>query len=100
MNRQLDDDPHQRNRPLILFVTGDAPRSRRAKRNLTTALEATCPGMTPFREINLLNEPQQAISFGIFATPALMHIDASGNRKVLYGDLSDERSLTDFLLTL
>ncbi|SEL14007.1 circadian clock KaiB family protein [Halomonas daqiaonensis] len=101
MNRPLaDDGQHQHDSSLILFVTGEAPRSHRAQRNLAAALDASGISDAPAREIDLLHEPQQAIHFGIFATPALMHIDASGNRRVLYGDLSDEHRLKDFLSVL
>lgn len=85
---------------LILFVTGEAPRSRRAHRNLAAALEARGIDVALPGEIDLLREPEQALSFGIFATPALMHSDASGKRRVLYGDLSDEQTLEDFLSAL
>ncbi|MGM0983017.1 MAG: circadian clock KaiB family protein [Pseudomonadota bacterium] len=100
MNRQLADDSCQQNPPLVLLVTGDAPRSRRARHNLTAALDASGLGDAPVHEIDLLQEPQQALCYGIFATPALMLIDASGNRRVLYGDLSDEHRLKDFLSVL
>lgn len=100
MNCPLADKSQQHNKSLILFVTGEAPRSRRAHFNLTAVLEATCPGVAPAREIDLLRAPQEATRFGIFATPALMHIDASGQRRVLYGDLSDEHRLKDFLAGL
>jgi circadian clock protein KaiB len=100
VNRALADDTRQHNATLILFVTGEAPRSRRAHHNLTAALEDTGIDDAPTREIDLLREPQEAINFGIFATPALMHIEASGKRRVLYGDLSDEHSLNEFLSAL
>jgi circadian clock protein KaiB len=100
VNSLLADDDHQQNASLILFLTGEAPRSRRAHRNLTAALEAAGLGDTPAREIDLLREPEQAIDFVIFATPALMGIDKAGNRSVLYGDLSDAPSLALFLSTL
>lgn len=100
MNKPLADDNQQQESSLVLFLAGDAPRSRRAQRNLSAALEATCPDLAPVHEIDLLREPQQAIDFGIFATPALLHIDAEGNRRLLYGDLSDEHRLTDFISVL
>ncbi|MDZ7854312.1 MAG: circadian clock KaiB family protein [Halomonas sp.] len=100
MNSPLADDTHPERTALILFVTGEAPRSQRAHLNLAAALEAAGIGDTPAREVDLLRDPQQAITFGIFATPALMHIDASGERRVLYGDLSDEHRLNDFLSAL
>lgn len=100
MNRALANDTYPHFASLILFVTGEAPRSRRAQHNLAAALEATAHDGARAQEIDLLREPQQAIHFGVFATPALMHIDASGHRRVLYGDLSDEHSLKDFLSSL
>lgn len=100
MSHTLSDDSQQHDSSLILFVTGEAPRSRRAHHNLTAALDASGLDVDPAREIDLLREPQQAISFGIFATPALMHIDAAGHRRVLYGDLCDAHRLRDFLAAL
>ncbi|APX94873.1 hypothetical protein BWR19_03055 [Halomonas sp. 1513] len=90
----------QHHSPLILFVTGEAPRSRRARYNLSSALKAAGLDKSPAHQIDLLRDPEQAISFGIFATPALMHIDAAGNRSVLYGDLSDQARLARFLSAL
>lgn len=100
MNRPPADDTQPKSCALILFITGEAPRSRRAHRNLAAALDAGGLDVAKALEIDLLREPQQAISFGIFATPALMRVDASGNRRVLYGDLSDEHRLKDFLAPL
>ena len=81
---------------LILFVTGDAPRTGRARSNLAAALAQTGMDGWP-REIDLLKEPTQAIAFGMFATPALLLTDETVDRAVLYGDLSDERALRQFL---
>ncbi|MGM0915868.1 MAG: circadian clock KaiB family protein [Pseudomonadota bacterium] len=100
MSRPPADDSQQHAPTLILFVTGEAPRSCRARRNLTAALDDSGPSIEPAEEVDLLREPQQAIHFGIFATPALMHIDESGKRRVLYGDLADEHRLKDFLSAL
>lgn len=84
---------------LTLFVTGDAPRSRRARANLETALSmAGQSGMT-VREIDLLVEPQPALEHGIFATPALMLSTPGGDTSVMYGDLSDAGRLKRFLGT-
>ncbi|GHE20356.1 circadian clock KaiB family protein [Halomonas urumqiensis] len=100
MNRALADHHHSHDATLILFITGEAPRSRRAQQHLKTALAASGADLAPAREIDLLSAPQEAIDFGIFATPALMIIDASGKRQVLYGDLSDGHSLSHFLAAL
>lgn len=81
---------------LILFVTDDAPRTRRARSNLSAALAQTGLEGWP-REIDLLQEPAQAIAFGVFATPALLLTDETRDRAVLYGDMSDEHTLTQFL---
>lgn len=97
MSRQPVKDDHSQDSTLVIFVTGNAPRSRRALHNLTAVLEGCCPEDVPLSKIDLLQDPQQAIHLGIFATPALMHVDASGHRRILYGDLSDERRLKDFL---
>ena len=81
---------------LILFVTGDAPRTGRARSNLSSALAQTGLDGWP-REIDLLKDPSQAIAFGMFATPALLRADQTLDRVVLFGDLSDERALRQFL---
>ena len=82
---------------LILFTTGNAPRSRRARGNLAAALESQdLPSIEPM-EIDLLEHPEQTVSYSVFATPALLRTDESGGMRVLYGDLSDERKLADFL---
>lgn len=100
MNRASATDNGQHDISLILFVTGGAPRSRRARRNLNAVLGTGGLDVAPPHEIDLLDDPQQAITYGIFATPALMQINASGQRRVLYGDLSDEQRLKGFLAAL
>lgn len=83
---------------LILFVTGNAPRSRRARDNLARALEGL--GTTArAHEIDLIEQPQECIRYGIFATPALLRIDDGDGEpaSVLYGDLSEEQRLRRFL---
>ncbi len=82
---------------LTLLVTGGAPRSRRARANLASALETLGYASVKPLEIDLLAHPEQSVSYSIFATPALLRMDDSGAVSVLYGDLSDERKLLDFL---
>lgn len=82
---------------LTLFVTGDAPRSRRARANLARALEANGGDTAEVAEVDLLSAPQQALDHGIFASPALMIMPAEGEASVMYGDLSDEGRLVRFL---
>lgn len=82
---------------LMLFVTGDAPRSRRARTNLGSALQQM--GLNELRplEVDLLAHPEETITYSVFATPALLRTDASGEISVLYGDLTDRDKLRDFL---
>lgn len=82
---------------LLLFVTGDAPRSRRARANLEDALTATGRGDTAVCEIDLLVEPQHTFDYGIFATPALVRPARRGENATLYGDLSNRQRLERFL---
>lgn len=82
---------------LILFVTGDAPRSRRAKANLAETLERLEIEPTELVEIDLTADPTQTLSYGIFATPALLRASESGRSEVLYGDLSERKTLERFL---
>lgn len=82
---------------LTLFVTGDAPRSRRARRHLKVALETLGQNSIKPLEIDLLEQPEQSINHSVFATPALLKTGDDGEISVIYGDLSDERKLLDFL---
>lgn len=82
---------------LTLFVTGDAPRSRRARANLAAALRRAGGDAATVTEVDLLADPQRALANGIFATPALM-LDTGGREPiVMYGDLSEHGKLDSFL---
>lgn len=97
------DTPNQGAPPaarLILFVTADSPRSRRARVNLARALQQAGLEAGAPREINLLEEPGKAVEHGIFATPALLDTVNPDNPAVIYGDLSDEAGLQRFLAGL
>jgi len=82
---------------LILFITGNAPRSRRARRNLDEALESLGLDSVEPLEIDLMEHPEHTVTYSVFATPALLRTDSSGDVQVMYGDLSEERKLADFL---
>ncbi|MFN2360982.1 MAG: circadian clock KaiB family protein [Marinobacter sp.] len=85
---------------LILFVTGTAPRSQRARSNLGKMLDRlNLNDLKPF-EVDLLEHPDQGIEHGVFATPSLLKFDSSGEVSVLYGDLSVEERLQKFLSDL
>ncbi len=85
---------------LTLFVTGDAPRSRRARKHLGAALEKLGQDSVKPLEIDLLRHPEQSINHSVFATPALLRAGNDGEISVIYGDLSDERKLLEFLGSL
>ena len=88
-----------RERPsrLVLLVAADAPRSRRARGHLATALEAADLGKVTVDEVDVLREPREALKLGVFATPALVWTNGASAQSVLYGDLSDDAALRRFL---
>ena len=85
---------------LTLFVTGTAPRSQRARANLAHMLERIgCTELRPY-EIDLLTQPDQGLTYSVFATPSLLKTTDDGEVSMLYGDLSDEQRLHHFLAEL
>ena len=85
---------------LMLFVTGTAPRSQRARANLAKMLDRlNLNDVRPF-QVDLLEQPEQGIEHAVFATPSLLKFDATGEVSVLYGDLSVEERLQSFLSDL
>ena len=85
---------------LILFVTGDAPRTQRARANLAKMLEQIGrDDLAPY-EIDLLQQPQEGLTYSVFATPSLLKTDDEQGGSLLYGDLSDENRLYRFLSDL
>lgn len=97
---QSDDRDHAQAADAILFVTGDSPRSMRARTNLNAALERMGDAKFTVRRIDLLEQPERISEYGIFATPALVHVREDGDSAVLYGDLSNEPELQRFLANL
>lgn len=85
---------------LILFLTGDAPRSKRARKNLSAALDRVGGPDVTTDEIDVIQHPEAALSHGVFATPALALVTPNNDRQFLYGDLSDQSRLDTFLGTL
>lgn len=85
---------------LILFVTGNAPRTQRARANLAKMLEQIGRGDLGPHEIDLLKQPQEGLTYSVFATPSLLKTDDGGGGSLLYGDLSDSDRLHRFLADL
>ena len=82
---------------LMLFVTGNAPRSVRARKNLAAALDSLGLDSVEAMEIDLLARPEKTVAYSVFATPALLRMDEGGQMQVLYGDLSEDTKLREFL---
>lgn len=82
---------------LTLFVAGAAPRSQRARANLSKALEAMGMEHIQPMEVDLLEKPSATITYSVFATPALLRTGDRGEVSVMYGDLSEESKLRSFL---
>ncbi|MFW5969680.1 MAG: circadian clock KaiB family protein [Halofilum sp. (in: g-proteobacteria)] len=97
MNRPTDQQPDMDTDGLVLFVTGDSPRSRRARANLSRALERSGGDTVDVREIDLFADPTASARHAIFATPALMRVHGGEQTALLYGDLSDGTALERFL---
>ncbi len=85
---------------LTLFVTGTAPRSERARANLARMLDSIGRGDLQPQEIDLLEQPEQGLTNGVFATPSLLKASETGDVSMLYGDLSDADRLHRFLADL
>jgi hypothetical protein len=85
---------------LALFLAGDAPSSNRARNNLLRALEAMGMHYAVVREVDVLDSPQEALQSGIFANPALVYRGQDARAAIIYGDLSDQPQLQDFLDSL
>lgn len=90
----------QTQRHLTLFVTGNAPRSQRARSNLADTIGALgCIQEIAVQEVDLLYDPTPALDNGIFAAPALMIGEAAQGGHVLYGDLSEAGKLWRLLVS-
>lgn len=87
-------------RRLVLLVTADAPRSRRARSNLRAALSDAGLMHLPVAEVDLIADPSQAVAFRVFASPALVWAEGAETAGMLYGDLSDRAALVRFLADL
>ena len=96
-----DSSPQDAHMPrLILFVTGNAPRTQRARANLSRMLEQIGRDDLAPDEIDLLQQPQEGLTYSVFATPSLLKTDDDHGGSLLYGDLSDEDRLYRFLADL
>jgi circadian clock protein KaiB len=82
---------------LRLFVAGDAPHSRIAKENLQRFRERAADCEFEVEVVNVLENPQIMLDLGIYLTPALQVIEPKPGG-LIYGNLSDDRTLRGYLL--
>jgi len=85
---------------LALFLAGDAPSSNRARNNLLRTLDGMGMHYDIVQEVDVLEAPQDALRQGIFANPALVYRGKDARAAIIYGDLSDQPQLHDFLRSL
>lgn len=82
---------------VVLFITGQSPRSQRARMHLKSTLEKILGRDKDYEIVDVLIEPTKMLDHGIFATPALMVKPCAGDPSYLVGDLSDEAKLRELL---
>lgn len=83
---------------LTFYVAGDGPYSRRARDNLSLLLEALPPGVEA-RVVDVVENPEEALTKAIFTTPALV-VEAGDARWRFIGDLSERDKVLNALQSL
>lgn len=71
-----------------LYVTGNAPNSERAIANLSDMCRRHLPDRHKIEIVDLLRDPQRALSDGVFLTPTLVKLSPGPELRVV-GSLSD-----------
>lgn len=80
----------------LLFVAAASPSALRAMHNLEHCLDANGIARDGVEIVDVFRDPGQALTWRVFATPALIRRAAPEKR--LYGDLSEADVLARFLL--
>jgi circadian clock protein KaiB len=73
---------------LRLYVAGEAPHSTRALANLRALCLEHLPGRHQIEVIDVLHDPQRALSDGVFLTPLLVKLAPEPARRIA-GNLND-----------
>lgn len=81
---------------LRLYVSGDAPSSRRARENFCRLCTDFLPPEYQVEVIDVMTAPHLAEAARIMATPTLV-VDDPVYPKRIIGDLSDSKRVLDFL---
>ncbi len=80
----------------LLFVAARTPSARRALRNLGQCLRDSGIGADTVEIVDVFRAPEQALAWGVFATPMLIRRSEPDQR--LYGDLTATGTVARFLL--
>ncbi|WP_423823314.1 circadian clock KaiB family protein [Salinisphaera sp. SPP-AMP-43] len=93
----MSHDSSKKHMKVLLFVAGDSPSSRRARRAIMTLMKENGDEIDPVLEIvDVLREPDRALESNLLATPTLIiHNGDEVSRYV--GDLYDQEELATVL---
>jgi len=72
---------------LVLYITGEGPRGKRAVTNLSALCEGALQGRCTYEVVDVLRDPGRAEQDRIMATPTLVRSAPAPDRRVI-GDLS------------
>lgn len=81
---------------LRLYVAGGAPNSAMAVANLRVLTEERLPGLCVVETVDLLADPQRALTDEVFVTPLLLRVSPLPPRRVV-GTLRDMDSVMSAL---
>ena len=79
-----------------LYVAGDAQNSLQAAANLSAICRDHLPDRHEIEVVDVLREPQRALTDGIFMTPTLVKLGPSAIRKIV-GTLSQTQPVLQAL---
>ena len=77
---------------LVLYVAGDAPNSRAAVANINAICAGHFAAAHEIEIIDLLDDPERALTDGIFVTPTLIKLSPPPTQRMI-GNLSDTRQV-------
>ena len=80
----------------VLYVVNGTPNSARALANLHGFCRAHLPGQHEIEVVDVLKDPQRALTDAVFMTPMLIRLAPSPARRIV-GTLSETQSLTEAL---
>jgi circadian clock protein KaiB len=79
-----------------LYVAGDASNSTQAIANILALCHEHLPGRHEIEVVDVLREPERAMTEGVLLTPMLMKVSPDPIRKII-GNLSEYKPLLQML---